>query len=190
MFTRIALTAFLAAATLFGVAQDATAQRRQQGSRSQWNRQPGNRPQVIRPQVIRPKVNRPQDVRIGIGPIRIEIGDGWTPPGPGPVRPVIEYVVTEFNPITGGVYRTRTFSRQADANAYKDSVSRVHWVQWRFVGINEPLRSRRFSSSTAAQRFIDTDGPSRSGAAGFAILTHETSIEPARVRVAARQVQN
>jgi hypothetical protein len=39
---------------------------------------------------------------------------------------------------------------------------------------NEPLRFRRFNSSFAAQSFIDSDGPSKSGKLGFAILTNET----------------
>jgi hypothetical protein len=183
MFTRIALTASLAAATLFATAQDAAAQRR------------GG---------IRPQGNRQQDIDIGIGPIRIEIGDGWIRPRPGPgpgpgpgprpeprpVRPETVYVVTEYNPITGGVYSTRRFTKQSDAYNQRDAIARVHWVKWRFAGINEPLRSRRFANGAAAQNFINTDGPSKTGAAGFAILTNETRAVPTRVTITTREVQD
>jgi hypothetical protein len=166
MYTRI-ITASFAVATLLGLAQDASAQRRQQG------------------------------IDIDFGPIRIEIGEGDGRPGPRPEprpeprpRPNVEYVVKEFNPITGGLYNTKTFAKQSDANAYRDTVARVHWVKWRFAGINEPLRSRRFANSRAAQQFIDSDGPSKTGKAGFAILTNETGAVPARTGMSIRQVQN
>ena len=163
MCTRLAITASLAVATLFGVAQDASAQRRQQG------------------------------IDIDFGPIRIEIGDGDGRPGPRPEprpRPTVEYVVKEFNPITGGLYSTKVFAKQSDANAYRDSVARVHWVKWRFAGINEPLRSRRFANSRTAQNFVDSDGPSKTGKAGFAILTDETRVIPARTGLSIGGVEN
>jgi hypothetical protein len=103
---------------------------------------------------------------------------------------VVVYVVSEYNPVTGGVYGTRTFNRQADAYAYRDQLARAHWVKWRFVGVNEPIRYRRFSSSSAAQRFIDTDGPSKTGKLGFALLTNETRAVSTRVSMSTRRVQN
>lgn len=167
MFTRLAITASLAVATLFGVVADASAQRRQQG------------------------------IDIDFGPIRIEIGEGDGRPGPRPEprpeprpRPTVEYVVKEFNPITGGLYSTKVFAKESDANSYRDSVARVHWVKWRFAGINEPLRSRRFANSRTAQNFVDTDGPSKTGKAGFAILTDETRVVPARTGLSTRRVEN
>jgi hypothetical protein len=100
-----------------------------------------------------------------------------------------EYIVTEYNPFTKGVYDTpRRFTDEAEANENYDALRNAHWVQWRFAGINEPLRWRRFSSSTAARRFIDTDGPSKTGALGFAILTDETKVVPGDVRLTKEEV--
>jgi hypothetical protein len=92
-----------------------------------------------------------------------------------------EYVVTETHPFTGGTVSTTRFANREAANQHYALVSRAHWVQWRFVGINEPLRYRRFTTPFAAQGFIDTDGPSRSGKLGFAILTNETRNVASRV---------
>lgn len=99
-----------------------------------------------------------------------------------------EYVVTEYNPLTGGVVTTARFRDKAAADRQQAALSKVHWVKWRFVGINEPLRFRRFGSSFAAQRFIDTDGPSRTGKLGFAILTNETRVVRTRVAQTAVKV--
>lgn len=92
-----------------------------------------------------------------------------------------EYIVTEFNPVTKGTVSTTRFADKAAADRHYAGLSKAHWVQWRFHGINEPLRFRRFKSSFEAQRFINSDGPSRSGKLGFAILTNETSNVPTRV---------
>jgi hypothetical protein len=89
-------------------------------------------------------------------------------------RTRVEYVVTEVNPFTKGIERTQRFTDKGTADRAYASLSRAHWVKWRFAGINEPLRFRRFASSAAAQQFIDTDGPSKTGKLGFAILTNET----------------
>lgn len=94
-----------------------------------------------------------------------------------------EYVVTENHPVTNGTVSTRRFTDRNAANQHYAAVSKAHWVKWRFVGINEPLRFRRFDSSFAAQRFIDNDGPSKSGALGIAILTNETRNVPAKVKL-------
>jgi len=96
-----------------------------------------------------------------------------------------EYVVTEYNPFTGGKVSTARFFDRAQADRQYDSLSKAHWVKWRFVGINEPLRFQRFKSSFEAQYFINHDGPSKSGKLGFAILTNETRVVPTRVRIAA-----
>lgn len=93
----------------------------------------------------------------------------------------LEYMVTEINPMTGGVVTTKRFSSKSDADQVYGALSRTHWVKWRFVGINEPLRYRRFKSSFEAQRFINTDGPSKSGKLGFAILTNETRVVAGKV---------
>jgi hypothetical protein len=92
-----------------------------------------------------------------------------------------EYAVTEYNPFTGGVVTTARFRDKADADRHQAALNKVHWVKWRFAGINEPLRFRRFGTSFAAQRFIDTDGPSKTGKLGFAFLTNETGIVASRV---------
>jgi hypothetical protein len=110
-------------------------------------------------------------------------------PAPKPQVPYkTEYVVTEYNPITGGVFNTYRYPDANAANRRADLLRRVHWVKWRFVGINEPLRSRRFDNSTAAQQFIDSNGPSRSGALGIGILTNETRAVPATVVVRQERV--
>ena len=167
MFTRITFVATLALATLLVATQDLAAK------------------------------NKKRAIGIDFGPIQIVIGnpDRWQPgPGPLPPRPPrpnpnLVYVVTEYNPITGGVYNTQSFNNRSDAYVYRDAMARIHWVKWRFVGINEPLRSRRFQTSVAAQRFIDSNGPSRSGAAGFALLTGETRVVPTRVNISSRLLQ-
>ncbi len=92
-----------------------------------------------------------------------------------------EYVVTERHPATGGVVLTNRFSSRTEAVRYYDSLGRAHWVQWKFMGINEPMRYRRFSSHAAAQTFINTDGPSKTGKLGFALLTNDTKILKSRV---------
>ena len=92
-----------------------------------------------------------------------------------------EYVVTEYNPLTRGKVSTNRFSDKSQANRQYDMSSKVHWVKWRFVGINEPLRSRRFKSSFEAQDFINDGGPAKSGKFGIAILTDETRIVASRV---------
>ena len=86
----------------------------------------------------------------------------------------VEYVVTEVNPFTKGIERTQRFTDKGAADRAYAIMSRAHWVKWRFAGVNEPLRFRRFASSAAAQNFIETDGPSKTGKLGFAILTNET----------------
>jgi hypothetical protein len=95
----------------------------------------------------------------------------------------LEYVVTEINPVTGGVVSTTRHASKAAADQQYAALSRAHWVKWRFEGINEPLRFRRFKSSFQAQAFIDANGPSKSGALGFAILTKETRNVPTRMKM-------
>ena len=133
-------------------------------------------------------------ISIGIGGGGIVIGVDpdcrprpWPRPRPVP-QPQVEYVVQEYNPITGGLYQTYRFRNRSQAYAMRDNLARAHWVKWRFVGINEPIRYRRFSSSTMAQNFINNDGPSKSGKLGFAILTNETRAVPTRVRMTTRRI--
>ncbi len=95
----------------------------------------------------------------------------------------LEYVVTEVNPFTGGVVSTTRYNNKAAADRQHAALRKAHWVQWKFFGINEPLRFRRFSSSLAAQNFINTDGPSKTGKLGFAILTNDTRNVATRVRL-------
>jgi len=97
----------------------------------------------------------------------------------------VEYVVTEINPFTKGVERTRRFNTKEAADREYATLSRAHWVKWRFAGINEPLRFRRFDSSYTAQNFINSDGPSKTGKFGFAILTNETKNVAAKVSLTA-----
>jgi hypothetical protein len=92
-----------------------------------------------------------------------------------------EYVVTERHPGTGGVVSTSRYTSRNEAVRYYDALGRAHWVQWKFMGINEPMRYRRFSSHSAAQTFINTDGPSKTGKLGFALLTNDTKILKSRV---------
>jgi hypothetical protein len=89
-------------------------------------------------------------------------------------RTRIEYVVTEYNPFTGGRVSTNRYTDKAAADRRHAEAKKAHWVKWRFVGVNEPLRFRRFQNSFAAQDFIENDGPSKTGKLGFAILTNET----------------
>jgi len=96
-----------------------------------------------------------------------------------------EYVISETNPFTGGAESTKRFTDRNAANAYYARVSKAHWVFWRFVGINEPARFRRFESSYVAQRFIDNDGPTKSGKLGVALLTNETRNVPTKVKLTA-----
>ena len=92
-----------------------------------------------------------------------------------------EYVVTETHPVTKGVISTKRFANRAEAVRQLDSAKLVHWVQWRFLGVNEPMRYQRFKSAGEAQNFINTDGPSKSGRLGVAVLTNETKLLRAQV---------
>jgi hypothetical protein len=94
------------------------------------------------------------------------------------------YLVTEYNPFSKGVENQKVFSPQESAkytqtcNAYK----KIHWVKWRYAGINEPLRTLRFSSYRAAQGFIDNNGPAKKGLIpGIAFLSEPAKIVPAKV---------
>jgi hypothetical protein len=92
-----------------------------------------------------------------------------------------EYVVTEVHPATGGRISTARFPTRAQAVQHYDILKTGHWVQWKYVGINEPMRYQRFKTASLAQMFIDNDGPSRSGRLGIALLTGDTKILKARV---------
>jgi hypothetical protein len=92
-----------------------------------------------------------------------------------------EYIVTEVHPGTGGRISTARFPTRAAALQHHDILKTGHWVQWKYVGINEPMRYQRFKTAGLAQAFIDNDGPSRSGRLGIALLTGDTKILPAKV---------
>lgn len=106
--------------------------------------------------------------------------------GPPPAAPpvAVKYVVTERNPFSGGVESAREFA-QADHSAFTRYClerRKTHWVSWRYVGINEPLRSRRFPTREAAQRFIDDRGPQNLGAVpALTALGQAAAIVAARV---------
>ncbi len=93
-----------------------------------------------------------------------------------PRRTRIEYVVTESHPRTGGVISTRRYANRDQATQQHDALRSAHWVQWRFMGINEPMRYQRFKTAGEAQNFINTDGPSKTGKLGIALLTDETKM--------------
>jgi hypothetical protein len=92
-----------------------------------------------------------------------------------------EYVVAEVHPATKGAVSTTRYRNRADAVRHYDSLKKAHWVQWKFLGINEPMRYRRFTSAAQAQAFINNDGPSKSGKLGIALLTNDTKILKSRV---------
>jgi hypothetical protein len=99
-----------------------------------------------------------------------------------------EYVVTELHPATNGVVSTARYTNRADALRRYDMLTKVHWVQWKFIGINEPMRYRRFATVGLAQAFINDDGPSKSGKLGIALLTGDTKILKGRVTFSQVQV--
>ena len=103
-------------------------------------------------------------------------------------RTRVEYIVTETNPFTGGVQSATRFTDKASADRHFATLGKVRWVKWRFAGINEPLKFRRFVSSAAAQNFIETDGPSKTGKLGFAILTNETRNVAGKVKLTSETV--
>jgi hypothetical protein len=103
-------------------------------------------------------------------------------------RTRLEYVVTETHPFTGGIVVMKRYDNKEEAGRVYRLLSLTHWVKWRFVGINEPLRYQRFKSSIEAQRFINSDGPSKSGKLGFAILTNETGVVAGRVTLTTERV--
>jgi hypothetical protein len=110
-------------------------------------------------------------------------GKAPRPASPTPPPAAIKYVVTERNLFSGGV-ETREFA-QADQPAFTRhcmELRKAHWVSWRYVGIYEPLRSRRFPTRQAAQRFIDDRGPQNLGAVpAFTVLGEAAAIVAARV---------
>jgi hypothetical protein len=126
--------------------------------------------------------------------ISIDIGDGGIvigiDPGGRPKRqPQYEYVVQEYNPINGSLVATYRFRDRSQANAMQDRLARAAWVQWRFVGVNQPLKFRRFSSGSAAQNFILAKGPQKSGKLGWAVLKKgDTRVLATRVRMTTRRV--
>jgi len=108
-------------------------------------------------------------------------GEGGPPPE---AEPRLRFLVAEYNPFTGGLERQAEFQHEKrDAytqacNAYR----KVHWVKWRYAGISEPLRTQRFASRPAAQRFVDDNGPAKQGAIpGIAILSEPATIVAAKV---------
>lgn len=111
-------------------------------------------------------------------------GKAPRPASPTPPPAAVKYVVTERNPFSGGVETAREFA-QADHPAftrYCMELRKTHWVSWRYVGINEPLRSRRFPTRQAAQRFIDDRGPQNLGAVpALTALGEAAAIVAARV---------
>jgi hypothetical protein len=99
-----------------------------------------------------------------------------------------EYVVTESHPATKGIVSTTRYTNRADAVRHYDSQKKVHWVQWKFIGINEPMRYKRFATVGQAQAFINNDGPSKSGKLGVALLTNDTKVLTGRVTFTQAQV--
>lgn len=97
------------------------------------------------------------------------------PPPPRKFR----FEVIELNPFTGGEVNRASY-KNAQRAAYSRACStlkKVHWVRWKFVGISEPFHTKRFASSQAAQRFIDSGGPLKP----FRILAGAATIHAARV---------
>lgn len=101
-----------------------------------------------------------------------------------PPKTRAEYVVTETHPATKGVISKKRYANRAQALQQHDALQSAHWVQWRFMGINEPMRYQRFKTAGEAQRFINSDGPSKSGRLGVALLTNETKMLRAKVTLA------
>lgn len=101
------------------------------------------------------------------------------PVPPAPPRAAVKYVVTERNPFSGGVESAREFGEAEQAAFTRECTerSKVHWVSWRSIGVSEPLRSRRFATREAAQRFIDDGGPQKV----FPVLGQAAAIVAARV---------
>ena len=99
-----------------------------------------------------------------------------------------EYVVTETHPSTRGVISTTRYTNREEALRQEGTLRQAHWVQWRFMGINEPLRFQRFKTAGEAQNFINNEGPSKSGKLGVALLTNETRMLRAHVRLLERSV--
>jgi len=96
----------------------------------------------------------------------------------------LRFLVSESNPFTGGLERQAEFQHE-QRDAYTkacDAYRKVHWVKWRYAGISEPLRTQRFASRPAAQRFVDDKGPAKKGAIpGFAILSEPATLVAAKV---------
>ncbi|MGH7390224.1 MAG: hypothetical protein ACREM3_12320 [Candidatus Rokuibacteriota bacterium] len=114
-----------------------------------------------------------------------ELFGGTTPPPPPPPPKVaVKHVVTERNPFSGGVESTREFAEADRAVFTRECAERrkVHWVSWRYAGINEPLRSRRFATRAAAQRFVDDRGPQKMGTVpALTVLGEAAAVVAARV---------
>lgn len=113
--------------------------------------------------------------------------DSEPPAPPAPPRAAVKYVVTERNPFSNGIESVREFAA-ADHDAFTRECTKrgkVHWVSWRYAGINEPQHSRRFATRQAAQTFIDTRGPQNQGAVpALTILGQAAAIVAARVACA------
>ena len=100
------------------------------------------------------------------------------------------FVVIERNPLTSKIVGTpRRFSSRLEATRYRESLRTGAWVVWRYVGLNETMRSIRFSNRVDAEHFVRTGGPARRGLLGMVLLTHETRILSTRVSLETKNVR-
>jgi hypothetical protein len=103
-----------------------------------------------------------------------------TPPAPS-ASVKVKYVVTERNPFSGGVESAPEFTDHAAFARECTARNKVHWVSWVYVGVSEPLQSRRFATREAAQRFIANGGPLNMRPRAINILAKPATIVAARV---------
>ncbi|MBE9032672.1 hypothetical protein IQ266_23325 [filamentous cyanobacterium LEGE 11480] len=92
------------------------------------------------------------------------------------------YVVTVQNPVTRKVEtRTRPLTTTTANRTYR-SYRRTHYAIFRYAGINETTRTKRFSTQRAAQRYLDTNGPCRDANALNLCVIDMKKLRPAIVR--------
>lgn len=64
-----------------------------------------------------------------------------------------DYRVELKHPRTGGVVSSRVVDTAAQADALRSKYAKQHWKFWKYHGIGEPLRQRRFGSESAARNY-------------------------------------
>ena len=71
-----------------------------------------------------------------------------------PVASTTLYDVKEYNPFTGALHASNTYTNYYEAERAYNQGSQAHWAEWRYFGIGEQNHRRRFNSYSEAEAFL------------------------------------